>query len=398
MNSSPERSFDGVICFGGLDWWYHNRGHYDLQMMRELSRVTPVLYVNSLGMRTPRLGEGRMFFVRAVRKLRSFGRGLRVIRPNFAVLSPVSVPFLRGRSFAKSLTSHMVRRGARRMGIKKPLIWVNCPPAAELLDRIPHSRLVYQRTDRFEAFPDIDRTEILSYDKRLKRGDVTLYCTKSLLEEERRTCRNAVYVDHGVDFERFAGAADEPEPADVASIVGPRVGFVGGLDPHTFDASLFCEVARQLPDHSFILVGKCSLPEDWCAAKNVHQLGQRPYEDVAAYMAACDILIMPWLQNDWVKACNPIKLKEYLAVGRPVVSTPFDELAQYEHLVTVANSATDFTAAILQALAAPSSPSDLRARVRNETWTAKADLVLKILDGLPQPEPSFADDHPVYAR
>ncbi len=63
------RSYDGIICFGGEDWWYHNRGHYDMRMMRELSAHMPVLYINSLGMRVPRITEGSMFLRRIVRKL-----------------------------------------------------------------------------------------------------------------------------------------------------------------------------------------------------------------------------------------------------------------------------------------------------------------------------------------
>ena len=75
------RTFDGIICFGGEDWWYHNRGHFDLQMMREFSGRCPVLYVNSIGMRMPRVGEGKMFFRRMARKLRSLRRGLVRVRP-----------------------------------------------------------------------------------------------------------------------------------------------------------------------------------------------------------------------------------------------------------------------------------------------------------------------------
>ena len=382
--ASNERSFDGIICFGGLDWWYHNRGHYDLQMMRELSAEMPVLYVNSLGMRTPRPSEGRMFFRRAARKLRSFLRGYRPIRPGFSVLSPVSVPFLRRNPIARSLTAGVVRRSARRMGIHRPLIWINCPPAAELLDLVPHERLVYQRTDRFEAFPDIDQEAIRVYDRRLKEADVTLYCTHSLYEEEQESCRNPVYVDHGVDYDRFSKAADQEPPADLASVARPRVGFVGGLDPHTFDQVFFRDVAEHLTDCSFVLVGKCSLAEGWCNVANVHQMGQRPYEEVAGYMAACDVLIMPWLRNEWIKVCNPIKLKEYLAVGRPVVSTPFDELSRYEGLVKVAADAGAFASAVRDVLRNPPPPATLQARVRNETWTRKSDLVLAALDELDQ--------------
>ena len=94
-SASPKAEFDGIICFGGEDWWYHNRGHFDMQMMREASKQLPVLYVNSIGVRQHSSGEGSMFFVRIWRKLKSVLRGLVRVRPLFHVFSPVSSPGLR---------------------------------------------------------------------------------------------------------------------------------------------------------------------------------------------------------------------------------------------------------------------------------------------------------------
>lgn len=182
------------------------------------------------------------------------------------------------------------------------------------------------------------------------------------------------------------GAAPLQDNASVrmASIPRPRVGFVGGIDAHTFGPQLFHEVARLLPEANFVLVGACSLPEGWCPAPNVTMLGQQPYEQVAEYMAACDVLIMPWNNSDWIRACNPVKLKEYLAVGRPVVSTPFEELRRYEGFVRVARSSQEFASHIRQALADPPEAQRLRERVRQETWAAKAQLVLEALNkGVP---------------
>ena len=105
------------------------------------------------------------------------------------------------------------------------------------------------------------------------------------------------------------------------------------------------------------------------------------YEDVAAYMAACDVLIMPWNQSDWIEACNPVKLKEYLAVGRPIVSTPFPELAAYGDHVAVAANATDFAAAISQGLQQPPSPVIQRARVEHQDWQTKATEVWNAVQG-----------------
>ena len=382
MTGAPGAGFDGVVCFGGVDWWYHNRGHYDLQLMRELSRELPVLYVNSIAMRVPRLGAGGMFLRRVGRKLGSLRRGLVRVRPRFGVFSPFAVPGPLGTRLSRAFAPAQVRRAARRMGIRRPLVWVACPPAVRFLDALRPAGVVYQRTDRFEAFEGVDPEFIGRCCAELAaRADVTLFCNHELLDEEQARCRAALYLDHGVDYERFAAAGDGavPEPADLASIPRPRAGFVGGIDAHTFDPELFLAVARALPQVRFVLVGGCSLPEGWCTLGNVHLLGRKPYEEVAAYMAACDALIMPWARNEWVRACNPVKLKEYLAVGRPVVSTGFPELDWYPGLVRVAEDAPAFAAALEDALRAPHDPGPGRARVAAETWSRKAAELLGFL-------------------
>jgi glycosyltransferase involved in cell wall biosynthesis len=155
----------------------------------------------------------------------------------------------------------------------------------------------------------------------------------------------------------------------------PRVGFVGGIDIHTFDPDLFVRVATMMPETCFVLVGACSLPEGWCDLPNVRFVGRVPYDEVAGYMGACDVLLMPWNGSDWIRACNPVKLKEYLAVGRPIVSTPFDELEQYQGLVRVAKGPEAFAEAVREALRRPGDPGPGRARVERETWAAKSEGV-----------------------
>ncbi len=381
--------FDGVICFGGVDWWYHNRGHYDLQMMREFSKRVPVLYINSIGMRPPNVGEGAMFFTRLRRKLKSFGRGLVRVRDNFAVFSPVTLPGggqgKLGRWLAQQALSLQVRIAAWRCGMKAPLVWVACPPGASVLEDLNPSKIVYQRTDRFEDFKGVDYEKIKSFDRLLKdQSDIVLFCARELFDSEKSLKGRPLFVDHGVDYDTFEKAgvlADDQgvEPADVKNIARPRVGFVGGIDAHTFDPDLFVTVARSLPDIQFVMIGACSLPEGWCPLENVHLLGQRPYEEVASYMAASDVLIMPWNQSDWIKACNPVKMKEYLAVGRPVVSTYFPEVEYFKDHITVATTAEEFAAAIREALEMPDGSESRRNRVRNHTWSAKAEEVWNAL-------------------
>jgi glycosyltransferase involved in cell wall biosynthesis len=283
---------------------------------------------------------------------------------------------------SRKLLAAQVNWARWRLGIERPLVWITCPAGMEVLDQVDPAAVVYERTDRWECFPDADAEAMSGYHRELRaRADLILYCSDVLFADEREGSDAAEYVDHGVDFERFAAAGAGPasEPRDLMAIPHPRVGFIGGIDAHTFDPDLFQEVARRLADCQFVLVGDCSLPSGWCRQPNVHLLGRRPFDQIDRYMAACDVLIMPWAQNRWIEACNPVKLKEYLAVGRPVVSTPFPQLDRFPGLVEIARGAEDFALAIERVIHAPGDAEARRARVRNETWSAKGDLVLDSL-------------------
>jgi len=381
-------AFDGIICIGGEDWWYHNRGHFDFQIMRRLARRYPVLFVNSLGVRMPTIGKPGLFAARISRKLKSLTRGLTRVENQFWVMSPFAVPGRTGAALSHWALAPQIEMAARRVGVRRPVLWLHCPAGASLIDSVSHTGLVLQRTDRFEAFPEGDADVIgrqIGIAK--QRADLVVYAAEHLMAEEAGSVARQLLVTHGVEFDRFAGAGRGPGeassvPCDVSAITGPRVGFIGGIDAHTFDPALFLDVAGRLPDHQFVLVGGCSLPEDWCQLANVHLLGRKPYDEVADYMAAMDVLIMPWNDSPWIKACNPIKLKEYLAVGRPVVTTDFDALGPWRDLVTVVRDATSFTEAVRHAVREGCDGEAMRARVADESWDRKAELVAEALSRL----------------
>lgn len=367
--------FDGIICIGGEDWWYHNRGHFDFQIMRRLARDLPVLYVNSIGVRFPSLSKRRVFAQRISRKLKSWARGLVRVENKFSVFSPVVVPGRAGQKLSAWALAPQIRFAARRCGIRRPLLWMHCPAGASLIDPLEPVATIMQRTDRFEAFPEGDHSRLSAQVEEIKRrADLAIYCSKDLMEAEKTQVKASLLVTHGVDFEHFANAGSDKSQfaSDLAAIPAPRIGFVGGIDAHTFDPDLLLGLARKLGRLNFVLVGASSLPQEWCDLANVHMLGRKPYTEVADYMAGCDVLIMPWNDSDWIKACNPIKLKEYLATGRPVVSTDFPALAPFRDLVRTADTVDGFGEQIEAALTAPYDSEAARARVSMETWDAKA--------------------------
>jgi glycosyltransferase involved in cell wall biosynthesis len=379
------RGFDGIICIGGEDWWYHNRGHFDFQIMRRIAKAWPVLFVNSLAVRMPSLKDKGLFATRIQRKLRSLAHGLTHVENHFWVYSVAAIPGPTGQKLSNWALAPQIRLAAARAGIRNPVLWVHCPAGAPLTETIPASAVVLQRTDRFEAFPEADPSVVLEQIRHLKRrADLAVYAAGHLMREEASEVRKQLLVTHGVDLERFvaAGRSGAPAPADMAHVARPRVGFIGGIDHHTFDPELFLGVARAMTDTHFVMVGGSSLPEDWCTLPNVTFLGRKPYDEVAHYMAAMDALIMPWNRSPWIEACNPIKLKEYLAVGRPVVSTDFPALDGVRDLVRTANDVDGFVAALRAALSAPYDAAAAAARVDGESWDDKAALICNGILGL----------------
>ena len=376
-----------VVCFGGEDWWYHNRGHCDMQMMRQFARHGRVLYVNSIVMRKLNITEGVMFWRRLARKARSIARGLVRVSDGFSVYSPVTAPVhhLPGaRSLNERLLREQVRLAMRRMGLGNPLIWVNCPAACDTALALPRAALVYQRTDRYEEHPGVDTEQITRYDRTLRRrADLTFYCNRELYEQEAGQCRKAVYVPHGVDYERFAHASRDPRtPPDMRGLDRPVVGFFGAIDSHKFNLPLMDAVAERMSDITFVLVGAPSVD---CTAlerhSNVVMLGQRDYDEIPHYGKCFDVCVMPFNRNRWVEAINPIKLKEYLALGKPVVTTSFGELAGYDGLVRVADDAAGFASAIRAALGdtASEAMAARRSSVAGHSWYNKAAEVLEAL-------------------
>lgn len=380
IRTAGDRRFDGIICFGGIDWWYHSRGHYDPRMMLELAKQVPVLYVNSIGLRTPSPAEGSMFARRLFRKLSSLMRGGTAVGEGFRVHSPVIPPNLKGGFWARC-GAMQVRYQARQLGITRPLIWIACPPAFAMLPHIEHAGVVFQRTDKIELYPGADPEYVENcVDRCLEEADLVIYCNRLLQASERLPPRNAVLIDHGLDGDRFlqAGATvcDLPE---LESVPHPRVGYVGGMDRHRFDSKLVLHAARSLPDVHFFLVGGMSLPAHELNAPNIHLLGPKPYGEVHRYMAAADVLIIAMPDNEWIRHANPVKLKEYLAVGRPVVSTNNAEVDAWCDVVRATRTKDEFVKAIQAALREPHDPSPGQARVREHTWNAQAGRALEAL-------------------
>jgi glycosyltransferase involved in cell wall biosynthesis len=381
---------DGVVCFAGIDWWYHNRGHSEGQIMTRLARRVPVLWVNSIGMRVPRPGRTELAFARYWRKAKSTLRGLRRDASGMWVLSPLFLPrhSARALAFNGRVVGAQVRACCRFLGMERPAAWVTLPTAAPIVARGTWQRCVFSRSDDFAHLPEVDVAAIEGLERELfARADVTVFVNRVLYERDRALAREAQLLDHGVDFDHFAAvdALRSDCPEELRALARPIFGYYGALDEYTIDAELLVAVARRVAPATLLLVGPRQMDLSALGREpNVVWLPQRPYAELPRYAAQFDVALMPWLRNEWIEHCNPIKLKEYLAMGTPVVSTRFPELARYDGLVHVAEDPAEFLDALGRA--AEEDDPELRARrraaVRASSWESLAARVGELL-GLP---------------
>jgi len=384
--SASVRCFDSVLCFGDSDWWYHNRGHADMQFMRRFAKHCRVLYVNSLGVRAPSVSEGRMFFRRVTRKLGSVARFLRDGGEGFPVLSPLFVPIFdgwKGAAIQASLRWQLAC-AMRWLHMRRPLIWVACPTAACVLDRLSGVGVVHQLSDCYAALHGGPAAAAVRMEGRIAdQADLVICSSRQLLERARELYGKGEYVDHGVDFDLFDSAVRKQDvPPEIANVKRPIVGFFGNIDGNTVDRALLEAVIQLRSQYRFVLVG--SMTDEFESLKrfpNVVAVPRQPYQRIPQFGAAFDVCIMPWLQNEWIKHCNPVKLKEYLALGKPVVSTPFPELRRVSSLCIEAAGAEAFATAIDRALQENDELASVnrRAWAAQNTWDAKFNQVIELL-------------------
>ncbi|MDQ3577302.1 MAG: glycosyltransferase [Actinomycetota bacterium] len=383
--STSDKNAPPYVCFSAQDWWYHNQAHSDFQLMRRVAEHRKVLLVNSIGLRMPTPGKSTQFLRRIFRKLGSVAKLVRRPLPDvpgYHVMTPLPLPFY-GKPWVRKINAVLVRAQVRAvclaLGMRAPVVVATIPTAWDVVEPMSRRGLIYNRSDRHSAFPEADQVAIAALEDKLLAGsDHVLYVSRELqAEDAHATGHRGFFLDHGVDLQHFH-RRDEL-PADLAAIPGPRIGFFGSLDDYLVDFDLLERIAREIPEASLVLIGDATISMDRFAKyPNVHWLDFRPYAQIPAYGSGFDVALMPWLDNDWIKHANPIKLKEYLALGLAVVSTDFPEVRHYADRIRVA-SHDDFVAAIRETLAdgGLSTPDDRRASVLPSSWDSRA---LQLMD------------------
>jgi glycosyltransferase involved in cell wall biosynthesis len=386
-----------IVCLAS-NWRDHPTSKH--HVMRQLAQHNHVLWVNYHASRRPQLTrrDARL-------ALRRFGQacaGAQRADRQLDVLSPPLIPLPESR-LARWINSRVVSRQVRRVLHRLPRrplqLWLFAPDIPEVIGRLPAERVIYYCVDDFAAFSGYNTALIERLERRtVAASDIVFATSAELLERHGQHHPRVHLVPHGVDFDHFAASRELPRaavPEDLKAIRRPILGYMGVTADYV-DLGLLARAARARPDWSWVLLGDVRCDTSAIVGlRNVHVLGGRSYDELPAYCRGFDVGLIPFRMNRLTRAVNPIKLREYLAAGLPVVSTPLEAVKPYAPAVQIAAGPGAFLAACGRALqmAAEGGQEARQDLVRAESWRFRVEHISRLVQRLPETGRAPATDH-----
>lgn len=361
-------------------------------LVKYLAQSRKVIWVNSIGLRRPTLtlhdikrSCNKLTAVKTTSK-QSITLSVEQQR-NLHILAPRTLPAPRstfGRWLAVKLLLLQLKPLIRKTNLQSPILWTSLPTAIDFSGHLNESALVYYCGDDFSGLAGVDHETVSKREQELLAKADLIMASSPLLAERSDQSRTQL-LPHGVDYALFstpvARAADLPN--DGRNIAG----FYGSIS-QWLDLKLLVNTIAQMPDWHFVFIGKVVIDvSSLDLFANVTFLGERSHQQLPAYSQHWTAALLPFVDNAQIRACNPLKLSEYLAAGRPIISTSFPAVKSLAQpgLVQLA----DNSEAMINALRAsehigqsPAFSDALRDLVRDHSWAARAQQVSTWLERL----------------
>lgn len=234
----------------------------------------------------------------------------------------------------------------RKVGCKKPVLWLNGPLFGHLVGGFNESLVVYDAVDDWLAHDALRPMQHVIKQNCLilrEKAHLVFTVSQSLYDMFNNGRAAARLVPNGVDLDRFTGKFDVA-PEDVRHLKRPLIGYVGALQ-NRIDVQTVKELAIAMPNASIVFVGPMLEPGHFGSLKkleNISFIGEKHPREIPAYMKSFDVCIMPHVENKLTRSMDPVKLYEYIAAGKPVVASALPGLERMRHLVYFANNLQEF--------------------------------------------------------
>lgn len=386
MHTEMNENTNRPIIYFGNDWRADNRtsSHH---IARRLAQRHQVYYIECPGIRAPR--HSRRDLLRIVEKVWRSLKGPREVMPGLRVKTLLQVPLHRFAA-VRWLNARLIRWSVRwlmwRNGIRRPVSWFVLPHVAGLVGQLGEALSVYYCIDDYASLPDVDAGAVRAMDEILTReADLVFVASDTLLASKAALNPNTYHSPHGVDSDHFGHALESNQeiPRDVRHLSQPVIGFFGLIE-RWVDLDLIAYLAKRRPKWSFLMIGRVAVsPAELPQLPNVHFIGKRPYEQLPAYGRLFAAAILPFRLTKEAWHANPLKLREYLAMGKPVVSVRIPEAERFTDVIEIAEGREDFLTKLDQTLKQPQTPEIVRrraAQVAHCSWESRVNEVLRRVD------------------
>jgi glycosyltransferase involved in cell wall biosynthesis len=290
-----------------------------------------------------------------------------------------------GRRINEAMARSHILNVARSLGMTDPLLWLNPHSALHMAGAMNEKAVIYDITDDWAMAPSFSERErklIVQQDRDLcHRADLVIVCSDALEASRRGRCKQLLHLPNGVDIAKYAAIPDEASPG---SRPHPVFGYTGTIHPDRFDVNLVAALAGDFPRGSIVLVGPNHLTradeEKLARFGNIHITGAVPYARIPEVMSEFDVCIVPHVESKFTNSLNPLKLWEYLASGKPVVSTNVAGFAAYPQFCRIATGPDAFVQACRDALGENgANRAGRRAEAGKHSWDQRVDILLQAL-------------------
>ncbi len=287
---------------------------------------------------------------------------------------------------SESLMLAELRRQIRKLNLKNIVIWSYVPTFTKYLDILPARIKVFDAVDNWlvhSAYQNIQDRLKVNYEYIAQHADLIFTTAEELVKFFGRQ-QDIYYLPNGVRWEEFA----EPSKLvnrDIATLPRPIIGYVGIIQQDRIDLDLIAYLARENPKKSIVLVGpvwsnfRQQVKDKLKDYNNIYFLGRKHYEEVPSYINQFDVGIVPHLVNDFGKHTSLLKIFEYLALGKPVVTTPTAGTNNLSGMIKVALTPEKFNQAIIEELAQDNEQARMQRRefARQQSWQNRLDFMME---------------------
>lgn len=372
-----------ILCIAGVDFeplWARTQ-----QLVWRMPASNRIIYVEApLSFLSP-FKDRSLWYKWSLRR-----QGLRQIKDNLYLYSPpLLFPFANRWRWVNRLNQLLMGRALKKacaaIDFQDPVLLTYLPNTADMLGQVGEKLLVYDCVDEHSAFQGFNPQLVKEMERELlKRSDLVLVTAQPLYEDKSPYAREIHLLRNAADVAHFGQAQnkDLPIPEDVRDIAGPVLGFIGRIK-EWIDLELIRQVALSRPEWSIIMVGPVEIDADITAfaeLPNVYFIGSRTKEELPGYLKKFDVCLNPFRATELSQAVNPLKFYEYLASGKPIVSTPMPEMDMFNSVVEIGEGKEGFIAAIERAL--NDTPEKIQTRLnlaQEHSWENRVEVLCSLI-------------------